>query len=224
MDGVDDACDTCPLGPNTDDDGDGVFDDCDLCPATPTTDQIDTDGDLVGDACDSPKTLVNEHLPFIAFSSIDADWPEATDWVVAADGTGISPAGSTEAKLTIGTTDQPLESASVRFDLPVDGEVGIELSSSSQCRIACSGATCIATASLDGQTSQMTIPHAAELTIHTWVRQPGFLPKGLVACDLFVADQEIFVQLVTMEGFPRFDALAVFASPGMEVLGADLVE
>ncbi len=39
---------------DTDTDGDGVLDDDDNCPNTPNSNQADSDGDFLGDACDTP--------------------------------------------------------------------------------------------------------------------------------------------------------------------------
>jgi parallel beta-helix repeat protein len=56
QDGLGDACDSCPNLPNADQqedsDGDRLGDICDNCPQTPNRDQIDTDNDDLGDACD----------------------------------------------------------------------------------------------------------------------------------------------------------------------------
>lgn len=60
-DGIFDLCDPCPNDPNPecgngcgniDTDGDGHYDLCDNCPNVPNVDQMDTDGDGIGDACD----------------------------------------------------------------------------------------------------------------------------------------------------------------------------
>jgi len=51
-DGVDDACDACLSGPPHDEDSDGVADACDNCPTVANTNQAETDGDVLGDACD----------------------------------------------------------------------------------------------------------------------------------------------------------------------------
>lgn len=55
-DHIGNACDTCPLVSNAEDqvdsDGDGIGDLCDNCPFTANLDQMDTDGDGVGDFCD----------------------------------------------------------------------------------------------------------------------------------------------------------------------------
>jgi len=55
-DGIPDGCDPCPTDPGPDADGDGVClsaPDEDNCPLVYNAEQMDTDGDLIGDACDS---------------------------------------------------------------------------------------------------------------------------------------------------------------------------
>lgn len=68
MDGLGDACDPCPLtatsttcgtvNPN-DRDNDTIVDTMDNCPMTPNTDQLDTDADGHGDACDPCPMAAN---------------------------------------------------------------------------------------------------------------------------------------------------------------------
>ena len=50
--GLPDFCDVCPLDPANDADGDGWCESDDNCEATYNPDQMDTDGDTYGDACD----------------------------------------------------------------------------------------------------------------------------------------------------------------------------
>ncbi|MFT3706057.1 MAG: lamin tail domain-containing protein [Archangium sp.] len=68
MDGLGDVCDPCPLNANTttctvfdpnDRDSDGVPNGTDNCPSVPNMNQLDTDGDLKGDACDPCPTVSN---------------------------------------------------------------------------------------------------------------------------------------------------------------------
>jgi hypothetical protein len=58
-DRIDDGCDPCPRAPQQDSEGrvldeddDGAYDACDNCPGTPNADQLNSDGDALGDACD----------------------------------------------------------------------------------------------------------------------------------------------------------------------------
>lgn len=53
--GVDDDSDGVIDGGCPDDDGDGIVDALDSCPKTPNADQIDSNGDRVGDACQDPR-------------------------------------------------------------------------------------------------------------------------------------------------------------------------
>ena len=53
LDGNANDCDICDLDPGDDIDGDGICGDIDNCVDTANSDQIDTDGDTEGDACDS---------------------------------------------------------------------------------------------------------------------------------------------------------------------------
>nr|WP_297792492.1 thrombospondin type 3 repeat-containing protein [uncultured Marinobacter sp.] len=50
VDGIDDACDDNITGKDID--GDGILNNEDNCPAVPNNDQLNTDSDLFGDACD----------------------------------------------------------------------------------------------------------------------------------------------------------------------------
>lgn len=52
-------------------DADGVDDDVDNCPGTPNSDQLDSDGDLVGDACDD--CIARADGPYSACNQLDAD-------------------------------------------------------------------------------------------------------------------------------------------------------
>ena len=67
-DGEGDACDVCPLDPDTDacsapdpsdTDADGVPNATDLCPTVPNPDQADADMDGAGDACDACPLVAN---------------------------------------------------------------------------------------------------------------------------------------------------------------------
>ena len=73
------------LVPGTDEDGDGVANDDDNCPGIPNTDQLDSDGDKVGDACDPHPTTPGDEIALAEFFEIEpyafvADQP--TSWML----------------------------------------------------------------------------------------------------------------------------------------------
>ncbi len=57
-DGLADCTDLCPLDPLNDEDGDGYCANADNCPTVFNPDQVDTDGDHAGDACDAPVMIM----------------------------------------------------------------------------------------------------------------------------------------------------------------------
>jgi hypothetical protein len=72
-DGIDDTCDACPTGSNHNEDGDTLLDGCDNCPGADNEDQLDTDGDQIGDHCDR-SALVERRTFFDAFAPPDPMW------------------------------------------------------------------------------------------------------------------------------------------------------
>lgn len=58
-DGIGDVCDSCPLDPGNDADGDGLCGDVDNCPNLGNPDQADIDHDGSGDACDNCRITAN---------------------------------------------------------------------------------------------------------------------------------------------------------------------
>jgi hypothetical protein len=73
-----------PCGPieGPDEDGDGCWDKRDMCPTVPEGRQLDTDGDLVGDACDPQPGLANKQLLYAGFDGNEAatSWREDGQW------------------------------------------------------------------------------------------------------------------------------------------------
>ena len=94
-DGIDDACDPCPRGVNHDDDGDGLFDACDNCPADPNPDQANADGDDLGDACDPDSTAVQHRGYFDGFGSLSDAWVGLFPWQEVADAVQPDPLPTT---------------------------------------------------------------------------------------------------------------------------------
>ena len=61
-DGIPDGCDDCPNDPDNDADGDGVCGDIDNCPNTANADQLDSNGDGIGDACEASDYCIPEEM------------------------------------------------------------------------------------------------------------------------------------------------------------------
>jgi hypothetical protein len=59
------------LVPGTDEDHDGIANDVDNCPGIPNADQIDSDGDRVGDACDPHPTTPGDEIALAEFFEIE---------------------------------------------------------------------------------------------------------------------------------------------------------
>jgi hypothetical protein len=59
LDGVGDICDPCPNDPDNDADGDGICADIDNCPTIPNSLQEDLDSDGIGDVCDNCPAVAN---------------------------------------------------------------------------------------------------------------------------------------------------------------------
>jgi Thrombospondin type 3 repeat len=85
-DGIPDEYDLCTCGPppasDHDEDGDGLVDECDDCPEVPNADQVDGDGDRIGDACELPgdPSRVHERVAFLTFVE-SASWvAESGSW------------------------------------------------------------------------------------------------------------------------------------------------
>jgi hypothetical protein len=83
MDGIDDACDACPTGENSDEDADTLLDGCDVCPAAPDSAQADADGDGVGDACDPSPDTAHQRVFFDGFARALPGWNQTfINWSV----------------------------------------------------------------------------------------------------------------------------------------------
>lgn len=229
-DGLDDACDPCPLGPNDDDDGDGIMDACDLCPATYTLEQRDSDGDLIGDECDYYSGGSSERLQFISYTSNSPMWQGSDDWMLAPNGSSLTPTGSS-ARLAIATDDQLVNTTSVMFAIPGDGELALEIGTDVACRVRCAGEQCVLSAEVGALPSSVapvvanSVIHArfASGTVRIAVPPIGNNSEGTLVCDLYLPGEQVpFGGQSSMErasGTP-----VIYATAGTSIIGADVIQ
>ncbi len=224
-DGVDDACDSCILGPQVDDDGDGVMDACDLCPATATARQIDSDGDLIGDECDSPTTLHGDatRVLFDDFTSVGPDWDGGGAWIEGSDGSSITPAGAQTAELRWHDGDLLGASAvSVLVELSPDGQILVSLSDPSQfCMVSCTAGTCRMRLEETEFDQRGPFPFRRG-TMHL-TYQPTAFQTGGWGCELF-EDRSRIASTALMSATASTNGLVIRASPGAKVFGVDIVQ
>ena len=220
-DGLDDACDSCVLGPQVDDDGDGAMDACDICPATPSQLQLDSDGDLIGDNCDEAVGLRdNERVLFDPFTRIDPSWAGGPDFQLAPDATSLIAMAA--GLSTLSRTEPGTATASAMFELVPTGTVGVALADTLlRCELRCTAGQCVLYTEEAGQQASSLPAALQRVTVKAAVRS-GSMKLATMFCSAFRDDgTEIFISLETA-GF-RGERISVFASPGNKVLGADLV-
>lgn len=219
-DGLDDACDSCLLGPQVDDDGDGAMDACDICPATPSQMQLDGDGDLIGDSCDEAVGIRdNERVLFDPFTRIDPSWEGGATFQLAPDGTSlisIAPGLSTLVRDEVGTA------ASAMFELVPTGTVGVALADTSRrCELRCTAGQCVLFSEELGLQASSPPTALQRATVRASVRG-STMKLAMLFCSAFREDgTEITINLeaASADG----ERISVFASAGNKVLGADLV-
>ncbi len=231
-DGLDDACDSCLLGPQEDDDGDGVMNACDLCPATATPTQSDLDGDLIGDECDADQVGGdNERVLFDAFASIDPGWVGAAQWQVAPDRSSLVPTVPT-ALLSRANANGGHLTVSAMFALMPDSMVGVSLAAPGdpvtvqdlwlRCELRCSAGACrLHAESTEGPVESPPIP-MTRATLKATVFK-GFMAFGALTCSAFAAGQP--PTALTAEVDNDFTNLTtLFASSGARLLGVDIID
>lgn len=224
QDGLDDACDSCLLGPEVDDDGDGIMDACDLCPATAIVVQRDEDGDLVGDQCDAPFDQLDNgsiRVLFDPLTSIDPSWSGGGAWTALADHAGITPAGAM-AELSHALGGGP-ESASVQIEVPDSAMVVVSLEEPEQaCELACVAGQCTLTARDNGASQSAPFPVGFRRGTLRATFQPTRFAVGSWECNLY--QDGALLTAVSQELFTsRALDVVIRASSGTKVLGVDLV-
>lgn len=227
-DGIDDACDPCVLGPNVDDDGDGVMDSCDLCPVTFGVEQLDADGDIVGNACDEGlfQSLDNERVLFDPLTEIGSHWQGGADWELGPDGSSVLPRTTRPASLTWMDPDVFPAAVSVAFTLvaSVDTIVTVDISSTleTRCEIRCTQGQCMlfTTSEIGPTTPGRAIP--AHGTLQVLMRQAGMMKFGFIEC-LFYSDGLDPTVDSNMTNLIRGSQTRITATPGAQVHGVDVI-
>lgn len=230
-DNLDDGCDPCPFGPQHDEDGDGLFDGCDVCPGDWDPGQLDSDGDGIGDPCDPAPGEVDERLLFDAFAPAATTWLAAPAWQRTADAEGLTPAGSGPSTLSNPTLmlGGAVFSTATNFRLgaspgdPAIVGVGIRAGSVDLvCAVACTPLCHLELADASGPRavgSEVIPPGIGRLRLIS--SRPPQAIKARVSCDVTgSAAGEVFVLVSPfVTPFP-----ILVATPGMELLDADLVQ
>ena len=129
-DGVPDNVDNCKTVANNDqldEDGDKIGDACDLCPQVSDT-GADTDGDHIGDACDPNSGVHDTVWLWNGFAAGLPAWSRSDHWTAAAGNVVTTSPGNTtmdgEYLVTQFTTSAPLDNFSATMTVQVTQEMG----------------------------------------------------------------------------------------------------